>query len=159
MKILIVDDDPISLKVIKVNLIKWGYEVQLASGGEEAWEIVQGANPPRMIILDWMMKPVDGIEICKRIREDDEKRKTYIILLSAKADKASVSQGLEAGADDYITKPFDREELRARVRAAERMIELVDEAEEKAHELRELRKFKKEILELMAEKEAAKAKK
>ncbi len=110
--------------MLETTLSKWGYTTIVARDGELALHALQKDDAPQLVILDWMMPNMDGIELCKKLRENPEKQSTYIILLTAKSDKKDVVMGLDMGADDYITKPFDRNELRARVRVGARIIEL-----------------------------------
>ena len=127
MKALIAEDDSISRRMLEAFLVKWGYEVMAATEGEEAWGILQGNDPPRLAILDWMMPGRDGIEICRSIRQRKGRPYVYILLLTARGQKQDIVEGLEAGADDYVTKPFDPFELRARLRAGRRIIELQEQ--------------------------------
>ena len=124
MKILIVDDEPIVRRLLETSLADWGYEVLPASGGEEAWAILQRDDAPSLAILDWTMPGLDGLALCRRVRGLSKPRKPYLIFVTAKARTQDIVTGLEAGADDYIVKPFNREELRARVRVGFRMLEL-----------------------------------
>lgn len=126
MEILVAEDDPTSRHILKALLGKWGYRVKLACDGAQAWEALQENSVPRLVILDWMMPHMDGLEICKRLRSQEAQTDhyTYIILLTAKGAKDDVIQGMEAGADDYLVKPFDPQELRVRLRAGERIIQL-----------------------------------
>jgi phosphoserine phosphatase RsbU/P len=124
LNILIAEDDPVSSYMLETTLSKWGYTTIVARDGELALQALQKEDAPQLVILDWMMPNMDGIELCKKLRENPEKQSTYIILLTAKSDKKDVVMGLDMGADDYITKPFDRNELRARVRVGARIIEL-----------------------------------
>ena len=124
MRALIAEDDPISRRMLTAFLKKWGYEVTATEEGEAAWEILQGDDPPQLAILDWMMPGRDGIDICRSLRQQEGKAYTYIILLTARGHKQDMVDGLEAGADDYVTKPFDPLELRARLRAGQRIVEL-----------------------------------
>ena len=124
MRVLIADDDPISLRLLQANLIKLGYEVLTARDGTEAWKILRGAQAPRLVILDWMMPGIDGIQICRMIRQRRGKQYTYVLLLTAKNRREDIIEGLDAGADDYVTKPFDPHELSARLRAGARMLDL-----------------------------------
>src|SRR6266851_2309044 len=96
-------------------LQKWGYEVISVSNGLQAWEMLQAPDAPRLAILDWMMPELDGVEVCRRVRELPTATPPYLILLTAKSEKTDVVIGLDAGANDYLTKPFDRSELRARI--------------------------------------------
>jgi diguanylate cyclase (GGDEF)-like protein len=126
LKILIAEDNPVSRKVLKTVMTKLGYEVQCANDGAEAWEMLQQKNAPHFAILDWMMPQIDGVELCRRVRERTGESYTYIILLTAKDQKKDVVEAMDAGADDYIIKPPHPDELRTRVRAGQRIIELQD---------------------------------
>jgi len=128
VKILVADDDPINRRLLEAFLTKWGYEVQLARDGAEAWEILQQDEAPRLAILDWMMPSLDGLQICQLARrQKDQRSYTYLLLLTAKFQKEDVIAGLEAGADDYLTKPFDANELKARLRAGKRILDLQEQ--------------------------------
>jgi len=124
MKILIAEDDPISRFVLEANLLKWGYEVLVASDGGEAWEIIQQPESPSLIISDWMMPRMDGLALCREIRNMEKSEYIYFIILTAKGEKKNIIEGLEAGADDFLTKPFNQEELKYRIRIGERIINL-----------------------------------
>jgi diguanylate cyclase (GGDEF)-like protein len=124
VRILIAEDDPISCRLLEVTLCKWGYEVAVAADGSTAWETLQQPDAPALAILDWMMPGVDGVEICRRVRERGDASYTYLILLTARGQKADLAEALGAGADDYLIKPFDPLELRARLRAGERIVDL-----------------------------------
>ena len=124
MKILIAEDDPISRRVLEANLLEWGYEVIVASDGGEAWEIIQQPETPHFIISDWMMPRMDGLALCREIRNMEKSVYIYFIILTAKGEKKNIIEGLEAGADDFLTKPFNREELKYRIRIGERIINL-----------------------------------
>ena len=123
MKTLIAEDDPVSRVFLELSLIKWGYEVIVTCDGGEAWEALQREAPP-IAILDWMMPGIDGVEVCRRARAIQTPTPTYLILLTAKNEKEEVVEGLEAGADDYLTKPFNRAELHARIKVGLRITEL-----------------------------------
>jgi diguanylate cyclase (GGDEF)-like protein len=125
-QILVADDDYTSRRLLEIRLNKFGYEVISASDGKEAWEIIQRTDSPNMIILDWMMPGITGIDICKRIRSSGnyEERYKYIILLTARGAKEDIVLGLDSGADDYLTKPFDDTELLMRIRAGKRILDL-----------------------------------
>ncbi len=127
MKVLIADDDSVSLQVLKSALEDWGYQVEEATDGIEAWECLRGEDPPRLAVLDWMMPGMDGTEICREIRKQGEKPYAYLILLTAKNRREDIVQGLEAGADDFIPKPFDPSELRVRITAGQRIVNLQTE--------------------------------
>jgi len=124
MKVLIADDDLTSRRMLEVLLVKWGYDVTVAADGDKAWRVLQDPEAPQLAILDWMMPGVDGVEICRQIRQAIPNYPRYIILLTSKGGKEDIVSGLDAGADDYITKPFDREELRTRVQVGRRIIGL-----------------------------------
>ena len=123
MKILIAEDDIISSKILQKNLLNWGYYVVPARSGAEAWQALQDEDL-RMALLDWMMPGMDGIEVCRKIRRRKKFKYTYIILLSAKDRKQDIITGLSSGADDYMTKPVNFLELRARLQTGRRIIEL-----------------------------------
>jgi len=124
MKILIAEDNLTTRRILETILIKWNYDVFSACDGNEAWEKLQEKDPPKLIILDWMMPGVNGVEICRRLRRADPAEPMYIILLTARDDKNDIVEGLGAGADDYIAKPFDKDELRARIEVGRRVVEL-----------------------------------
>ncbi|HVB36141.1 MAG TPA: diguanylate cyclase [Candidatus Acidoferrales bacterium] len=127
MKVLIAEDDPVSRRLLEAFLRKWGYAVVAVAKGDDAWALLDAEDPPRLAILDWMMPGIEGIEICRRIREKSERPYTFIILLTARGQKQSLLAGLKAGADDYLSKPFDAEELRARLQVGERILKVQDE--------------------------------
>jgi signal transduction histidine kinase len=136
MKVLIAEDDPISRALLQGHLQKWGHEVTAATTGGEAWRLFQAASYP-LVVSDWMMPEMDGPELVRRIRACARPGYVYVILLTARAQKADVVQGMEAGADDFVTKPFDREELRVRLRAGERILQLEHTLAEQNLALRE----------------------
>src|SRR2546425_279972 len=124
MKILIAEDDPVSRCFLEVTLVKWGYEVIATCDGNQAWEAFQ-CEAPAIAILDWMMPGIDGIEVCRRVRAfESPMLPTYLIMLTAKSETLDIVAGLCAGADDYITKPFNRQELHARIKVGLRIGEL-----------------------------------
>ncbi len=122
--VLIAEDDPIFRRILESWFKKWDYRVTAVENGLDAWEVLQREDAPQLAILDWMMPGMDGIELCRRIRSRDQGTYRYVLLLTAKDGKQDVVAGLEAGADDYLTKPFDVDELRARVRAGKRILDL-----------------------------------
>ncbi len=124
MRVLIADDDQISRKVVKSLLSKWGYEAVEVGDGEQAWTILQEEDSPRLVIMDWMMPGIDGLELCQRLRESGDKNYHYIILLTSRDSKEDIIGGLNAGADDYITKPFMPQELEVRLRVGARIVAL-----------------------------------
>jgi CheY-like chemotaxis protein len=124
MKILIAEDEPVSRRIIQSLVGKWGYEVVVTENGMEAWEALQREKGPLLAILDWMMPGMDGVEICRKVRQKADFKPVYIILLTARDHKEELAAGLRAGADDYITKPFDVRELRARIQVGQRVLVL-----------------------------------
>ena len=124
MRVLIAEDDATSRRLLEVVLAKWRYEVVSVRDGLDAWETLQQEDAPRLAILDWMMPGMDGSEVCRRARELARQPPAYIILLTALDRKEHVVAGLEAGANDYVTKPFNRNELRARLEVGRRVVEL-----------------------------------
>jgi len=130
VKILVAEDDPVSRRLLEVTLSKWGYEVVTCADGQAAWDALKAPDAPQLVILDWMMPRLDGLQVCKNVRNPAERPAepyVYIILLTAKSQKTDMVTGLEAGADDYLTKPFDAQELRMRLRAGRRILDLLDE--------------------------------
>ena len=136
MRILLAEDEPLSRHLVTRLLEGWGYTVEVASDGKQALERLQAKDAPRMAILDWMMPGLDGTEVCEKIRTTDNTEYIYVILLTAKKQKEDVVAGLESGADDYITKPFDEAELHSRVLAGQRIVELKSALAQKVVELR-----------------------
>ena len=124
MRVLIADDDPVSCRLLDHLLRKWDYEVIAARNGVDAWEVLQADHAPRIALLDWMMPGLDGLEICRRVRARSAKPYVYIMLLTANDKVGNLVEGLESGADDYLTKPFHPQELRARLRVGLRMLDL-----------------------------------
>jgi len=126
MKILIADDESISRHMLHALLEKWGYEVVSAEDGDSAWVKLKAPGAPRMALLDWMMPGQNGVDVCRALRKERPEPYTYILLLTAKDSKDGVVEGLESGADDYLTKPFNPQELKARIRVGVRLLELED---------------------------------
>ena len=137
-KILVAEDEITFRHMLKTFLTKWGYEVTAVSDGLEAWRVLQREDRPRLAVLDWMMPNMDGVEICRAIRESKPDPYIYLLLLTSRDQKQDVVEGIEAGADDYLVKPFDPQELRARIHAGERIIELEDRLVRAQESLREL---------------------
>lgn len=124
MRVLIAEDDPVSRRLLESVLRKWGHEPITATDGKEAWRILGAADAPKLAILDWMMPGLDGIEVCRQLRLRGDAAYVYVLLLTARARTEDMVEGLEAGADDYVVKPFDAGELRARLHSAERILAL-----------------------------------
>jgi len=127
MRILIAEDSNVSRHVLESIVSKWDYQVITTTDGNQAWEALQRADAPRMAILDWMMPGLTGPEVCKLVREKGVEPYTYILLLTSRTQKEDVIEGMTAGADDYLAKPFDQQELNVRLRAGRRIIDLQDE--------------------------------
>lgn len=137
MKILIADDSIVSRHLLEAALRKWGYDVAVACDGAEALEMLKQDQAPALAILDWMMPEMTGPEVCRRIRQRSREPYTYILLLTSKSQKEDLIEGMEAGADDYITKPFDQHELQVRLRAGTRLVDLQAELLSAREALRE----------------------
>ncbi len=135
MRILIAEDDATSRRILDKTLTRWGYEVVSTRDGAEAWKILQTEDRPPIAILDWEMPEIDGIELIRRIRANQRSDYIYTFLLTAKSGKQDIIAGIESGADDYLSKPFDQNELRARLRTGERIINLEQTLAEKNQQL------------------------
>lgn len=133
MRILIAEDDVVTSKILDQLNRSWGNDTIIVRDGPSALAELQAADAPQLALLDWMMPGLDGPDICRRIRE--EGGSTYLILLTSKTQRADVIAGLDAGADDYLVKPFDPEELRARVNAGMRIVDLQQRLAAKVSEL------------------------
>ncbi len=123
MKVLMAEDDPVSSLVLMAKLKKLGHEVIATNNGRDAWYAYR-TSIPQIVITDWMMPVVDGPDLCRMIRADARVQYTYIIMLTASASNGNYIEGIDAGADDFVTKPFDLEGLKARLRVAERVLNL-----------------------------------
>jgi phosphoserine phosphatase RsbU/P len=123
-QILVAEDHYVSRHLLERNLLNWGFEVISAEDGEQAFSILESQTAPPLAIIDWMMPKLDGTEVCKRLRSRPDRPYIYIVLLTAKSRKDEIAAGLEAGADDYVTKPFDPDELRARLKVGQRVVSL-----------------------------------
>lgn len=135
MKILIAEDDSATRLLLQSALTDWGYDVLATSNGAEALAVLRMPKAPSLAILDWVMPKLDGVEVCRKVREDNATNPPYLMLLTAQNDTARIVEGLLAGANDYVTKPFDEAELRARVQVGERMVQLQSELAERVREL------------------------
>ncbi len=141
-RILVADDDPVSRRLLEVWLHNWGCEVVQARDGAEAWAVLEDLDHrPPIALLDWMMPEIDGIELCRRLRRSEKEAGTpvpvYVVLVTALTSKHQIAAGLDAGADDYVTKPCDPEELRARVEVARRFVKIETALAERVRELEE----------------------
>jgi len=136
MKVLIAEDDPISRRVLQAVLAT-EYDLVIAENGDEAWEALQSKDAPRLALLDWVMPGLPGVDVCRQVRQAHHLAPVYLLLLTARHRIDDVVAGFEAGADDYITKPFEPEELRARVRVGRRMLHLHMELAAHVHDLQD----------------------
>ena len=137
MRALIADDDTVTATMLAGSLRRWNLDVTVVANGAAAWDVMAGDHPAALAIVDWMMPGVDGIELCRRIRQTPVLSHTYVILLTARDSRADVVKGLEAGADDYLVKPFDGAELRARVHTGIRIVTLQQQLTAQIATLRE----------------------
>jgi DNA-binding response OmpR family regulator len=135
MRILIADDDPVVRRLLQLTLTHWGYEVVLARNGHEAWKYLQGEDTPSLAIVDWMMPGFDGVELCRRVHQTARLSPLYIILLTSKGGQENMVEGLQAGANDYLTKPFNAPELQARLQVGVRVVQLQTELARRVQEL------------------------
>jgi len=129
MRVLIADDSIVSRHLLDATLRAWGYQVVVACDGNEAWTILESGDAPEIAILDWVMPGLTGPEVCRKVRANAKEKDvyTYILLLTSKSQREDLIEGMESGADDYLTKPFDQHELKVRLRPGTRIIELQHE--------------------------------
>ena len=137
MRILIADDDPVQRHAMRTQLGRWKYEPLVFNDGKQAWRALQEPNPPALAVFDWNMPGMDGVDLCREVREAPALAGMYIILLTSNQEQKDKVVGLESGADDYITKPFHWDELRARLRAGERIVTLQQTLAARVEELQE----------------------
>ncbi len=137
MRVLAAEDNPVFQSMLKTMLTKWGYEAVMARDGNEALGILQGENPPRLAVLDWMMPGMVGVEVCRKIRGASREPYIYLLLLTARTESQDLIEGMDAGADDYLTKPFNAHELRVRIRAGRRILDLQEQLLQAREALRE----------------------
>ncbi|HWB60798.1 MAG TPA: response regulator [Chthoniobacteraceae bacterium] len=133
--ILIAEDHHVSRHLLERNLANWGFQAVTVEDGEAALRILEGNNPPPIALLDWMMPKMDGSQVCQRVRQNKDLPYIYLIMLTAKSQKEDVASGLDSGADDYVIKPFDADELRARLKVGERVVALERTLARKVHDL------------------------
>jgi sigma-B regulation protein RsbU (phosphoserine phosphatase) len=136
MHVLIAEDDPISLRLTSKILNSWRYRVTESTDGQAAWEKLE-TDPAPIVILDWRMPGLDGLSLCRRMRESEKHKSTYILLLTGMEGKANLIQGLEAGADDYLEKPVDPAQLKARLNVGVRIVGLQQSLRQRLSELEE----------------------
>jgi len=141
-RILLAEDHYVSRHLLERNLSNWGFQVQAVEDGEAAVRILEGENPPAIVLIDWQMPKMDGLEVCRRIRARVDQPFTYVLLLTAKNHKEEIARALEAGVDEYVVKPFDPDELRARLGVARRVVALERQL---AHCETELRAAREEL--------------
>lgn len=127
MKVLVADDSLVMRRLLEASISGWGYQPVCASDGDQAWEILTSAEPPSIAILDWMMPGLSGLAVCRQLRARQKTPYIYVILLTSRGMREDIVEGLNAGADDYVVKPFDKHELEVRLRAGKRIIELQSE--------------------------------
>ena len=147
MRILVVEDDPVSRKLLQKTLEGWGYEIITAENGKKALDIILNENL-KFVVADWMMPVMDGLTLCRMLRSSKDKGYVYFIMLTGKDKKEDVIEGLKAGVDDYVVKPFDRSELQVRVRAGERILTLEKELTAKNESLQRLNLKLEELVRL-----------
>lgn len=135
MKILVAEDDAVSRRLLEAILQSWEFETVSVSNGGDAWELMQNENAPKLAILDWMMPGMNGTEICQKARENAKLSSIYIILLTARYSNEDIVNGLKAGADDYVVKPFNREELHARLQVGMRILQLQEDLAVRVNDL------------------------
>ncbi len=140
MKLLVADDENLQRLLIVKFLKEFGYDVVECSDGNQAWEVMLSEDSPRLLVLDWVMPGLSGVELCRKVRERIKEHYIYILLLTSKDDPEDVIEGMDAGADDYICKPFNKHELGVRLRAGKRIIKLNDELLHTQETLREKNK-------------------
>jgi sigma-B regulation protein RsbU (phosphoserine phosphatase) len=135
MNVLIAEDDRVTGEILGRTLQRWGHDTTIVSNGAQAWEHLRTASAPTLAILDWMMPELDGPDVCRRVRAELPFAHMYLLLVTARESRGDVVAGLDAGADDYIIKPFDPEELRARVAVGVRVLSLQQKLAERVAEL------------------------
>lgn len=136
-RVLLADDEAVTRRLLEAHLERAGFEVVTVSDGLSAWDALQGANAPPLVVLDWNMPGLDGPEICRRARSVTKRGYTYMVIVTARNDKRDVVEGLSAGADDYVSKPVDPDELLARLRTGERIVALEKSLQTKVQELQD----------------------
>jgi sigma-B regulation protein RsbU (phosphoserine phosphatase) len=137
MRVLIADDDPVLRHALEKQLASWNYTSVIATDGRQAWQVLQHPDPPPLGVIDWNMPGIDGVELCRAIRTTPSLATMYVIILTGNHDQKDLVAGLESGADDYITKPFSWDELRARLHVGSRIVGLQQTLAARVHELQE----------------------
>jgi|APSaa5957512576_1039674.scaffolds.fasta_scaffold21536_1 phosphoserine phosphatase RsbU/P len=149
MQILIAEDEAASRLVLEKTLKSWDYDVVSTVDGNEAWEVLRGEDSPQLAILDWMMPNMDGVEVCRLVRSEPSLQNLYLIMLTALDTADNIVEALDAGANDYIAKPFDRKELQARIRVGVRVVELQNALAQRVRELEDSIAREKRLQELV----------
>jgi len=137
VRVLVADDDPLARRLLEVTLTRSGYEVLAVADGVKAWDVLCGQDSPTLALLDWMMPGLTGVDVCRKVREAAPSGPIYLILVTSKGRTEDVVSALRTGADDYITKPFEIEELRARLAVGERLVTLQQQLAERVRALEE----------------------
>jgi DNA-binding response OmpR family regulator len=135
MQVVVAEDDRVTGEILTRTLQRWAYQTKLVIDGAQAWECLRAASTPTLAILDWMMPQLDGPDVCRRVRSELPDANMYLLLVTARESPGDVVAGLDAGADDYIIKPFDPDELRARVAVGVRVLGLQQKLAERVAEL------------------------
>lgn len=132
MKVLIADDDTATRLWLETIVQSWGYEAVTADSGDAAWQLLQADDAPPLVLLDWLMPGIDGIEICRRLKADADKRFSYVVMLTSRSSTSDIVEALNAGADDLVGKPFEPAEMQVRLRVGARILHLQQELQAKA---------------------------
>jgi sigma-B regulation protein RsbU (phosphoserine phosphatase) len=135
MRVLIAEDERVTARLLSQAVESWGYETVMAADGPEALAALEADDPPPLALLDWMLPGLDGPEVCRLVRSAPRHASTYLILLTSRNERADLVIGLQAGADEYLVKPIDRQELRVRLHAGERIVDLQQRLANQVHEL------------------------
>ncbi|KAF0244358.1 MAG: response regulator [Planctomycetota bacterium] len=149
MKILVAEDDPVSRRLFEITLTRWGHEPLLAEDGDAAWAVLQRPDRPLLAVLDLMMPGLSGIDVCRKARSQAGKRPLHVILLTARSETSTIVEALDSGADDYVVKPFTPDELRSRIGAGIRVVELATQLETRIGELERAMAELKELREML----------
>jgi CheY-like chemotaxis protein len=145
LDVLVAEDEPVSRRLLEKSLVQWGYRPVVCPDGVEALNLLRSPDAPRIAVLDWVMPGIDGVDVCRAIRDSQSATQPYLILLTARSRPEDIVQGLRAGADDYITKPVDREELQARLQVAARIVGLQQRLSDRVDELEDALKRVKQL--------------
>ena len=135
MRVVIAEDDRVAAEILTRTMRRWDFEPIVTTNGAAAWEQLRSISGPTLAILDWMMPELDGPEVCRLVRRELPFANLYVILVTARETRGDIVAGLDAGADDYVIKPFDTEELRARVAVGLRVLSLQERLSERVEEL------------------------